>query len=74
MSDLSSEPLPNATGPRPLFESNFRSFMRGRLVHVVGQYADLMRQSPVAALVALKVMARELSEADLRDLDCRAAT
>jgi hypothetical protein len=69
VSDFSSELIPNAAGPRPLFESNFRSFMRGRLVHVVGQYADLTRQSPVAALVALKAMACELSEADLRALD-----
>jgi hypothetical protein len=72
-SDLSSEPLPNATGPRPLLESANRDFLRNQCTHVVRRYAAFSKQSPFAALVALKAMARELSEADLRDLDCRAA-
>jgi hypothetical protein len=70
MSDFSSKPIPKAEGARPLLESTNRGFLRGQLVGVVGRYATFSKQSPFAALVALKTLAAELSQADLRDLDC----
>jgi hypothetical protein len=65
MNDLSPESIPNATGLRPLLESTNRGFLQGELIGVVDRYAAFSQQGRVAALVALKIKAAELSEADL---------
>jgi hypothetical protein len=65
MSSLRSKPFPNAVGLRPIHEPMFRSFLRGQLITVVERYAAISKQSRFASLIALKIMAAEMSEADL---------
>jgi hypothetical protein len=71
MSEFPSKPIPSATGLRPVHEAHFRGFLRNNLIEIVERYAVISRQSRVGALVALKIMAAELPEADFRALDCQ---
>jgi hypothetical protein len=70
MSKFPSEPIPCATGLRPLLEAHNRAFLRDDLIVVAKRYAANSKQSEFAALVAVKITVGELSEADLRARDC----
>jgi hypothetical protein len=69
MSEFPSKPIPCAAGLRPLHEAHNRASLRVDLIGVTKRYAANSKQGEFAALVAVKIAAAELSEADLHASD-----